>query len=76
VWSAPLDLIAAVTGIYRPTVLFAVAVAFFLLMLLYQSTVLTKLADQNKALAQELALLRREIDSLRGEAEESDGETP
>ncbi len=64
-WSAPLDWIAAVTGIFRPTVLFVVAVAFFLLILLYYSTVLTRLADQNKDLAQEIALLRHEIEELR-----------
>jgi len=64
VWSAPLDLIAEVTGVFRPTVLFLVAVGFFLLILLYYSTVLTRLADQNKQLAQEIALLRREMEEL------------
>jgi hypothetical protein len=64
-WSAPLDWITEITGIFRPTVLIVVAVAFFLLILLYYSTVLTHLADQNKDLAQELALLREELDRLR-----------
>lgn len=62
VWSAPLDLLAALTGIYRPTALFVVAVVFFLALLLYYSTVLTRLADQNKRLAQEIALLRQELE--------------
>jgi len=35
------------------------------MILLYVSTVLTRLADQNKALAQEIALLRQQIDELR-----------
>ncbi|GAB4573880.1 MAG: hypothetical protein Kow0077_17700 [Anaerolineae bacterium] len=65
VWPAPLDWLATVTGIFRPTVLFVVAVAFFLLILLYYSTVLTRLADQNKDLAQEIALLREELEQLR-----------
>jgi hypothetical protein len=64
-WPAPLDWIAEVTGIFRPTVIFVVAVAFFLMILLYVSTVLTRLADQNKALAQEIALLRQQLDELR-----------
>ncbi|MFC1961147.1 DUF2304 domain-containing protein, partial [Chloroflexota bacterium] len=51
VWNAPLDLLAELTGIFRPTVLFVVAVGFFLIILLYYSTVLTHLADQNKVLA-------------------------
>lgn len=61
-WPAPLDWITEVTGIFRPTVLFVVAVGFFLIILLYYSTVLTRLADQNKALAQEVALLRRALE--------------
>ena len=64
-WSAPLDWFAELTGIFRPTVLFVIAVGFFLLILLYYSTVLTRLADQNKDLAQEIALLRHEIEQLR-----------
>lgn len=63
IWNAPLDFIAEVTGIFRPTVLFVVAVAFFLIILLYYSTVLTHLADQNKQLAQEIALLKQELES-------------
>jgi hypothetical protein len=66
-WTAPLDWIAGLTGIFRPTVLFVVAVAFFLLILLYYSTVLTRLADQNKQLAQEVALLREALDRQQEE---------
>lgn len=63
-WSTPLDWLAEMTGIFRPTILFVVAVGFFLLIVLYYSTVLTHLADQNKVLAQEVALLRREVTEL------------
>lgn len=76
VWSAPLDLLAELTGIFRPTVLFAVAVAFFLAIMLYYSTVLTRLADQNKALAQELALLRQEVERLREGLDAEAGAAP
>ena len=74
-WPAPLDWITEVTGIFRPTVLFVVAVGFFLIILLYYSTVLTHLADQNKALAQEVALLRQELEQSRA-GRESGGEPP
>jgi hypothetical protein len=75
-WSAPLDWIAALTGIFRPTVLFVVSVAFFLLILLYYSTVLTRMADQNKDLAQEIALLRSEVEHLRAQRQSEQPETP
>ena len=65
IWPAPLDWFAAMTGIFRPTVLFVVAVGFFLVILLYYSTVLTHLANQNNTLAQEIALLRQEVTDLR-----------
>jgi hypothetical protein len=68
VWSVPLDWIASVTGIYRPTVMLVVAVAFFLIILLHYSTVLTRMADQNKELAQELALLRQELEQIRDQS--------
>lgn len=64
VWDDPLDWLARLVGIYRPTVLLVVAVGFFLVILLYYSTVLTRLADQNKTLAQEIALLREKYDRL------------
>lgn len=64
VWDDPLDWLAQLVGIYRPTVLLVVAVGFFLVILLNYSTVLTRLADQNKTLAQEIALLREQYDRL------------
>ncbi len=75
-WDAPLDWLARLTGIYRPTVLLVVAVGFFLLIMLYYSTVLTRLADQNKALAQEVALLRERLERLGAPASEDDTPTP
>jgi cell division protein FtsB len=74
-WAAPLDLISAATGIYRTTALFVVAGGFFLLILLYYSTVLTRLADQNKQLAQELALLRQEVEALRQNVDAGDSKS-
>ncbi len=65
VWSAPLNLLSEITGVFRPTALFVVATAFFLVILLHYSTVLTRLAEQNKRLAQEIALLRQEIEQTQ-----------
>ena len=69
VWSAPLDLLASLTGIFRPTALFIVAGVFFMALLLYYSTVLTRLADQTKALAQEIALLRQQLAQQQAQAD-------
>lgn len=62
-----LDTVAVFLGVitYPPAALFAVAFAFVLAILLHFSTVLTRLARENKTLAQETALLRRELTVLR-----------
>lgn len=75
-WDTPLDWLARLTGIFRPTVLLVVAMGFFLLIMLYYSTVLTRMADQNKALAQEIALLRERLERLGAPASEDDTPTP
>ena len=58
-----LDRIAALLGVitYPPAALFVVAIAFMLAILLHFSTVVTKLAKENKAIAQEMALMRWEL---------------
>ncbi|MBZ0276618.1 MAG: DUF2304 domain-containing protein [Anaerolineae bacterium] len=61
-----LDVLANLVGIfYPPSALFLVAVAFILMMLLHFSTVLTRLAQENKETAQQLALLRWELEQAR-----------
>jgi hypothetical protein len=62
-----LDTVAVFLGVitYPPAALFAVAFVFVLAILLHFSTVLTRLARENKTLAQEAALLRREVHALR-----------
>jgi hypothetical protein len=61
------DQIALLVGVvtYPPALLFAVAILFVLIILLHYATVLTKLSGENKRLAQELALLRQEIQAGR-----------
>ena len=65
-WRNGLNTIAGWMGIstYPPAILFAVATLFVIIVLLYYSTVLSRLVDQNTVLAQELALLRERLDEL------------
>jgi len=63
---------------YAPSALFAVAFAFILLLLLHFSLVISRLADQNKVLAQKLGQLQQRVDTLEragaGSVSEADGE--
>jgi len=62
-WRAGLNTIAGWMGVsYPPAILFAVATLFVIIVLLYYSTVLSRLVDQNTQLAQEVALLRERLD--------------
>jgi len=65
-WRGGLQTIAGWMGVstYPPAILFAVATLFVIIVLLYYSTVLSRLADENTLLAQELALLRERLDEL------------
>lgn len=57
-----LDVLASAVGIvYPPSALFLVAIVFMLLILLHFSTVLTRLTQENKEIAQQMALLREEL---------------
>ena len=63
VWKGLLSLIAHAIGIYYPpSALFVIAFGFILLMLLHFSLVISRLADQNKVLAQRLGLLQQRLD--------------
>ncbi len=62
-WKGLLTAIAHGVGIYyAPSALFAVAFLFVLLMLVHFSTTVSRLWDQNKVLAQRLALLQERLD--------------
>jgi hypothetical protein len=61
-----LDVLANAIGIfYPPSALFVVAMLFVLLILLHFSTVITRLDQENKDTAQQIALLRHEVERLR-----------
>ena len=65
-WRDLLHGMARLVGIaYPPNLLFLLASMFTLLLLLYFSTVITRLTQENKEIAQEVALLRHEVEKLR-----------
>ena len=68
VWRDLLGVVAGAMGIhYPPSALFAVAAVFFLVVLLHYSTVISRLAETNKVLAQRLGLLEAELEEHRAE---------
>jgi hypothetical protein len=71
VWRDLLQTIASAIGIfYAPSALFVVAFGFILVMLLHFSLVISRLADQNKVLAQRIGLLNQQLDALAHERDE------
>src|SRR4051794_33163774 len=64
VWKGLLATIAHAIGIYYPpSALFVIAFGFILVMLLHFSLVISRLADQNKILAQRMGLLQQRLDA-------------
>jgi hypothetical protein len=69
VWKGLLTTLAHAIGIYYPpSALFVFAFGFILVMLLHFSLVISRLADQNKVLAQQLGLLRQRLDEREAAA--------
>jgi hypothetical protein len=63
VWKGLLETVAQAIGIYyAPSALFVIAFGFILVLLLHFSLVISRLADQNKILAQRLGLLQQRLD--------------
>ena len=61
-WRSALDRFAELVGVaYPPSALFMVAGLFVFVVLLHFSMVLSKLSEQNKALAQQIALLEQRL---------------
>jgi hypothetical protein len=62
VWRGALYALAHATGVaYPPSALYMIAGLFVLVVLLHYSTVLSRLSDQNKTLAQRIALLESRL---------------
>lgn len=75
VWRELLHSLAAAVGIFHPpNLLFLLAALFLLFIQLYLSTVITKLTQENKEIAQQVALLRYEVERLRDEQVHGEGE--
>jgi hypothetical protein len=67
-WKGLLTSLSRAAGIYYPpAALFAVAFLFVLALLLHFSIVLSRLSDQNKILAQRLALLQQQLEERQSE---------
>jgi hypothetical protein len=65
IWRDLLERLADVVGVaYPPSALFVIAFGFVLVMLLHFSLVISRLADQNKVLAQRLGQLQQRVDAL------------
>jgi hypothetical protein len=61
-WPESLDWIARLAGVaYPPNVLLLAAIALGFLLAMHYSVSLSRLADQNKRLAQEVAILQEEL---------------
>ncbi len=71
-----LDSFAALLGVvtYPPAALFLVAIVFMLFILLHFSTVLTRLARENKDIAQQMAILRWELSEARRGSDQGAGD--
>ncbi len=70
VWRDLLEMIANAIGIfYAPSALFVVAFGFILVLLLHFSLVISRLADQNKLLAQQVGRLHQKLDALTRESQ-------
>lgn len=68
VWRGLLTTFSHAVGIYYPpAALFAVAFLFVLLMLLHFSITVSRLSDQNKILAQRVALLQQQLEREQGD---------
>ena len=66
-WSDGLARISRAIGVYSPpNALFFVGIGFILLLLLHFSSVISRLTDQTKVLAQRAALLEERLRSLEG----------
>jgi hypothetical protein len=71
IWKGLLTTVSHWVGIYYPpAALFAVAFLFVLVMLVHFSIAVSRLSDQNKILAQRLALLQQQLEREEREPEE------
>lgn len=71
IWQGLLTTVSSWVGIYYPpAALFAAGFVFVLIMLLHFSIVVSRLSDQNKILAQRVALLQQHLEKSERETAE------
>ena len=64
-WRGLLDIAAGFVGVYyAPAVLLLIGIFFGVLIFLHLTVVLSRQADQNKTMAQEIALLKARLEEL------------
>jgi hypothetical protein len=77
VWRDALGRLADLVGIaYPPSALFVLASLFILVVLLHYSTVLSRLSEENKILAQRIGLLEERLVRAAGAEREQESEKP
>ena len=65
VWRDLLEVLSSAVGVaYAPSALFIVALGCGMLLLLHFSLVISRMADQNKVLAQRVGMLQQQVDEL------------
>jgi hypothetical protein len=73
VWSDLLNKVSDAAGVkYGPSTLFAVALGFVVMLMLHFSLVISRLTDQNKVLAQRVAILQADVEALARGARDDD----
>jgi hypothetical protein len=71
IWQGLLTTVSGWVGIYYPpAALFAAGFVFVLIMLLHFSIIVSRLSDQNKILAQRVAMLQQQLEKGEREAPE------
>jgi len=66
IWRSLLDFVAVFFGFYySPSFLFLLAFGFLLLITLHFSVVISTMSEKNKKLAQDLGIMREELDRIK-----------
>lgn len=66
IWRRLLDIVALALGFYYPpSFLFVLGIGFLLLITLHFSVVVSKLTEKNKKLAQELGIIKEELERIK-----------
>jgi len=74
-WREGLDYVSEFLGVaYPPAALFMILLMAIFLILIEFSIIISKLADKNKSLAQEIGLLKHRLENVEGKKKENNSE--